>query len=120
MMTIKKKHDTVVEQARRCVTGFADGYQFFLEQVNVLQLSRGLLTNYGRSIAYVAIHFNRLPHHVSVEELNAYFYRSTEVEGRSLSYFKHAVFGLRFWFRMYGMDDHALKLPSIKKIIHFP
>lgn len=114
-MTLRKTHDTVVDQARRCVTGFVDAYQFFLEQVNVLQLSRGLLTNYGRSIAYVAIHFNRLPHHVSIEELNAYFYRSTEVEGRSLSYFKHAVFGLRFWFRMYGMDDHALKLPSIKK-----
>lgn len=79
------------------------------------QLSRGLLTNYGRSVAYVALHFNRLPHLVSIDELNAYFYRSTEVEGRSISYFKHAVFGLRFWFRMYGMDDHAIKLPSIKK-----
>ena len=52
---------------------------------------------------------------MSIDELNAYFYRSTEVEGRSISYFKHAVFGLRFWFRMYGMEDHAIKLPSIKK-----
>lgn len=74
-----------------------------------------MLTNYGRSIAYVALHFNRLPHLISIDELNAYFYRCTEVEGRSISYFKHAVFGLRFWFRMYGMDDCAIKLPSIKK-----
>ncbi|OBQ14954.1 MAG: hypothetical protein AN481_19995, partial [Aphanizomenon flos-aquae LD13] len=47
--------------------------------------------------------------------LNAYFYRSTEVEGKSISYFKHAVFALRFWFRILGMEDAAIKLPSIKK-----
>jgi site-specific recombinase XerD len=97
------------------VPGFADAFQLFEQQVKIQQLSRGLLTNYGRSIAYVAIHFNRLPHLVSIDELNAYFYRATEVEGRSISYFKHAVFGLRFWFRLFGMDDHALKLPSIRK-----
>lgn len=97
------------------VVGFSEGYQYFLEQVKVKQLSNGLLTNYGRSLAYVALHFNRLPHHVSIDELNAYFYRSTEVEGKSLSYFKHAVFALRFWFRMYSMEDAAIKLPSIKR-----
>lgn len=95
--------------------GFSDAYQFFLEQVSSQQLSAGLRTNYGRSIAYVALHFNRLPHQISIEELNAYFYRSTEVEGRSISYFKHAVFGLRFWFRIFGMEENAIKLPSIKK-----
>ena len=105
----------MVQQARLHVAGFADAYQLFLEQVAAQQLSNGLRTNYGRSIAYVALHFNQLPHRVSVEELNAYFYRSTEVEGRSISYFKHAVFGLRFWFRIFGMEDHAIKLPSIKK-----
>ncbi len=81
----------------------------------VKQLSKGLLTNYGRSLAYVSLHFNRLPHHISIDELNAYFYRSTEVEGKSISYFKHAVFALRFWFRIFGMEDAAIKLPSIKK-----
>ena len=95
--------------------GFSDAYQFFLEQVSAQQLSAGLRTNYGRSIAYVALHFNRLPHQISIEELNAYFYRCTEVERRSLSYFKHAVFGLRFWFRIFGMEENAIKLPSIKK-----
>lgn len=102
------------------VPGFADAYQFFLEQVNSQQLSNGLRTNYGRSIAYVALHFNRLPHHISIDELNAHFYRATEVEGRSVSYFKHAVFGLRFWFRIFGMEDSALKLPSIKKNLTLP
>jgi site-specific recombinase XerD len=35
--------------------------------------------------------------------------------GKSISYFKHAVFALRFWFRIFGMEDAAIKLPSIKK-----
>ena len=110
----------MVHQAKQAVVGFADAYQFFLEQVSSRQLSNGLRTNYGRSIAYIALHFNRLPHHISIDELNAHFYRATEVEGRSISYFKHAVFGLRFWFRIFGMDDVALKLPSIKKNLTLP
>ena len=33
----------------------------------------------------------------------------------SLTYFKHAVFGLRYWFRLFGMEDKALRVPPVKK-----
>lgn len=36
-------------------------------------------------------------------------------ENHSESYFKQTVYGLRYWFRLFGMEDHALKMPSIKK-----
>jgi site-specific recombinase XerD len=39
---------------------------------------------------------------------------------QSLSYFKQTVFGLRYWFRLFELDDQALKLPAIKKTFTLP
>jgi site-specific recombinase XerD len=36
-------------------------------------------------------------------------------EKQSLSYFKQAVYGLRHWFRLFGMEEKAIQMPSIKK-----
>jgi site-specific recombinase XerD len=33
----------------------------------------------------------------------------------SLTYFKHAVFALRYWFRLFDMEDKAIQMPPIKK-----
>jgi integrase/recombinase XerD len=39
----------------------------------------------------------------------------TQQNAPSLSYFKQAVFGLRHWFRLFGMEEKAIQMPSIKK-----
>ena len=36
-------------------------------------------------------------------------------KNHSLSYFKHTVYGLRFLFRIYELEDKAIKLPTLKK-----
>jgi site-specific recombinase XerD len=36
-------------------------------------------------------------------------------EKQSISYFKQAVYGLRHWFRLFGMEEKAILMPSIKK-----
>ncbi|GEM_PF-4802507 len=87
----------------------------FEERVVLDRLSKSLTTNYGRNIAHLALHFGRVPHEVSVEEVNTYFYRKSVHECLSESYFKQTVFGIRFWFRLFGRDELALKLPVIKK-----
>ena len=74
-----------------------------------------MIINYSRSIAAIALHFNRVPHAVSVEEINSYLYRMTVHEKQSISYFKQAVYGLRHWFRLFGMEEKAIQMPSIKK-----
>jgi len=97
------------------VIGFCDAYARFVERVCIDQKSKSLVTNYGRSLAAIALHFNRLPHEIGVDELNAYLYRMTQQQGQSLSYFKQAVYALRHWFRLYGMEEHAIRMPSIRK-----
>jgi integrase/recombinase XerD len=74
-----------------------------------------LITNYSRSIASIALHFNRVPHQISTDEINSYLYRMTQQQGQSLSYFKQAVYGLRHWFRLFGLEEKAIEMPSIKR-----
>jgi site-specific recombinase XerD len=79
-----------------------------------------MITNYSRSIASIALHFNRVPHEISVDEINSYLYRMTVHENLSATYFKHAVYALRHWFRLFGMESKAIAMPSIKKESKLP
>ena len=111
----KKSYNTIVSQAKKNVVGFSASYQKFLERVTIDQNSKSMITNYSRSIAAVSLYFNRIPHEVSADEINSYLYRITVHEKQSLSYFKQAVYGLRHWFRLFGMEEKAIQMPSIKK-----
>jgi site-specific recombinase XerD len=115
MTTIKKEYNTIVAQAKKGVPGFAIAYAKFIEKVTINQSSKSLIVNYSRSLAYVSLHFSRCPHQVSVEELNSYLYRMMVHENCSLTYFKHAVFALRYWFRLYNMEEKAIQMPPVKK-----
>ena len=115
-MNIKdRQYNTLVMQAKANVVGFKEAYAKFVERVSIDQKSPSLISNYGRSIATIALHFGRVPHEISVEEINSYLYRMTVHEKQSRSYFKQAVYGLRHWFRLFGMEEKAIAMPSIKK-----
>lgn len=115
MSTFSKNYTTILMQAKHTVPGFSQSYSIFLERVTIDQCSKSMITNYSRSISHVALHFGRVPHLISVEEINSYLYRMTVHEKQSISYFKQAVFGLRHWFRLFGMEEKAILMPSIKK-----
>jgi integrase len=38
----------------------------------------------------------------------------------SATYFKHAVYALRYWFRLFDMEDKAIQMPPIKKETKLP
>src|SRR6266496_4718484 len=109
--TTTKQYNTVLSQAKKGVPGFALAYGKFIEKVTLEQSSKSLTVNYSRSLAYIALHFSRPPHQVSVEEINAYLCSMMVHEGCSVTYFKHAVFALRYWFRLFDMEDKAIQMP---------
>lgn len=113
--TTTRQYNTVLSQAKKGVPGFALAYGKFIEKTTLNQSSKGLITNYSRSLAYIALHFGRVPHQISVEEINAYLYSMMVHEKCSLTYFKHAVFALRYWFRLFDMEDKAIQMPPVKK-----
>src|SRR5699024_2657370 len=94
----KEGYYTIIAQAKDLVPGFGEAFSKFEERVVLDRLSKSLITNYGRNVAHLALHFNRLPHEVAIEDINAYLYRKSVHEGLSESYFKQSVLGMRFWF----------------------
>lgn len=115
-MSFKKKdYYTLVQQACDAVPGFKIHYQQFIERATIAQSSESLITNYSRSVAQVALHFNQPPHAITTDELNSYLYRLCIHDGKSEGYFKQAVYGLRYWLRLFGKDEMALRMPPVKK-----
>jgi integrase/recombinase XerD len=119
-MNSKSDYYTVLDQARAKVKGFNKAYSKFLERVTIDQSSESMITNYSRSIAHVALHFRAVPHHVSVKQINKYLFKLASRQALSISYFKQTIFGLRHWFRLFGQEEKALQMPSIKKVHTLP
>lgn len=120
-MTFQKKdYYTIVQQAQDAVPGFREAYAKFIERVTIDQNSPSLIINYGRNLAHLALHFSRVPHMVSADEINSYLYQLTIHQKQSISYFKQTIYGLRYWFRLFNLDDRALVLPAVKKTSALP
>jgi hypothetical protein len=113
-MTFKKeKYTSTLQKAKMLVPGFKQAFSRFEERLVLDQCSKNMFTNNGRNLAHLSLHFGRVPHEVQVEEINAYLYRLTVHDNLSISFFKQTVFGLRYRFRLFGMDEHALQMPVI-------
>jgi site-specific recombinase XerD len=112
---LRKKSFTMVGRAIVQVKGFDELYQAFEDKVLISGKSSSALENYGRRVAEVCLHFNRLPKDISEKELNKYLADLTR-QGKSpcLSNFKFTVYGLRHFYRLSGMNDRIVELPSIK------
>ncbi|MBK7095073.1 MAG: phage integrase N-terminal SAM-like domain-containing protein [Saprospiraceae bacterium] len=79
------------------------------------------LNNYIRRIALVVNNFGRLPEQIEEEEINEYLVGlARDPRSPSRSSFKHMVYGLRYYFRLMGMNKNAIALPSLKKDTKLP
>jgi site-specific recombinase XerD len=74
------------------------------------------LSNYARKLAQLSLHFGKLPQHISEKELNKYLASLARLsKSPSLSDFKFTVYGLRYCYRLLGMNDKVVQLPKIKR-----
>jgi site-specific recombinase XerD len=112
---LRKKSFTIVEQAIHQVRGFRQLYQELDDKVCLSGQSPSTLNNYARKLAQLSLHFGKLPQYISEKELNKYLAdMARQSKTPSLSDFKFAVYGLRYCYRLLGMNDKLVKLPSIK------
>lgn len=87
-----------------------------LEQaVQLGGLAPSTLLNYGRCIAKISLYFKRIPTELEAEQIDGYLQFLISESQPSKSYFKHTVYGLRLLFRLYGLNDKVIKLPSLKR-----
>jgi len=111
----KKKSFTIVERATILVPEFESIFKRLSQQVNLRGQSSSTLNNYIRRIALFVIHFERLPEQVSEDEANEYLVAlARDPKSPSRSSFKHMVYGLRYYYRLLGMNKKAIALPSLK------
>jgi site-specific recombinase XerD len=67
------------------------------------------------------LHFGKLPEHIDPEEINEYLVAlARDPKSPSRSSFKHMVYGLRYYYRLLGMNKNAIALPSLKKDTKLP
>jgi integrase/recombinase XerD len=47
------------------------------------------------------------------DDVNQFLCSVAKEKTASITYFRHTVCGLRFFFRLYGLEDGALRLPRL-------
>ena len=104
----KKSGFTIVEQAIVLVPEFKMVVHKLEQQVSLRRQSRSTLQNYIRRIALFVIHFGKLPEKIDPEEINEYLAAlARDPRSPSRSSFKHMVYGLRYYYRLLGMNKNA-------------
>jgi integrase/recombinase XerD len=110
------KKRSIIQTACAEVNGFSELYHKLQRKVSLTGKSQSTSINYARHLAKAAIHFNALPTALDEEQVNAYLYYLQQThKSASDSYFKFTVYGFRFMYRMEGLEDQYLQLPSIKR-----
>lgn len=110
------KKQNLIQEACTNVTGFQELFNRFKQRMAILGRSDSTLNNYTRYLAKIALHFNRLPTEIDINEINDYLYFvQNQYNTPSLTYFKFTVYGLRFAYKVEGLKDKYIQLPSIKK-----
>ena len=67
------------------------------------------------------IRFGKLPEQIDPEEINEYLVAlARDPKSPSRSSFKHMVYGLRYYYRLMGMNKNAIALPSLKRDTKLP
>ena len=111
----EKKSFTIVERAIILVPEFEGVVKRLSQQVTLRGQSPSTLNNYIRRIALFVINFERLPEQVSEDEANEYLVAlARDPKSPSRSSFKHMVYGLRYYYRLIGLNKKAIALPSLK------
>ena len=117
----KKSGFTMVEQAIMLVPEFENVVRKLEQQVTLRGQSKSTLNNYIRRIALFVINFKKLPEQIDPEEINEYLVAlARDPKSPSRSSFKHMVYGLRYYYRLMGMNKNAIALPSLKRETKLP
>ena len=117
----KKSEFTIVERAIQTIDGFQNVYNTLQQQTILRGQSQSTLENYIRQVALISLEFNKLPEYLTEDDINGYLTAlALRPNSPSRSGFKHAIYGLRYYYRHIGQTNRAIELPSLKKEAKLP
>ena len=115
LRTAANDYVTIVQQACDKVTGFTKLYQDLERSINVSGKSKSTLTNYGRQLAHLALHYNQLPTTLDSEQVLDYLHLVKSKGTVSATFFKFTVYGMRAACKLSGLPYQQFSLPSIER-----
>lgn len=120
LRTRASDYETLVQQAIGKVTGFEQLYKELERSINVTGKSTSTLTNYGRHLAHLALHYQQLPTELDNEQVLDYLHLVKANGSPSATFFKFTVYGMRYACKMRGLAYEQFSLPSIKHADKLP
>ncbi len=115
LRTATKDYQTIVQQASSKVTGFEQLYKDLERAINVSGKSTSTLTNYGRHLAHLALHYQHLPTELDSEQVLDYLHLVKANGSPSATFFKFTVYGMRYACKLRGLPYQQFSLPSIDR-----
>ncbi len=103
----------VIETAMTEIEGFMELSSKFEKDIILNGKTQKTFRCYIRPIATIALEFNKLPIELTNDEIADYLFKLKTENAYSESYFKFTVYGLRYLFRLYDLEDKYIKLPSL-------
>ena len=120
LRTAANDYVTIVQQASNKVTDFKKLYDDLERSLNVSGKSKSTLTNYGRQLAHLALHYNQLPTELDSEQVLDYLHFVKANGSPSATFFKFTVYGMRAACKLRGLPYQQFSLPSIKRTNKLP
>ena len=106
---------TIVAQASAKISGFEQLYKEMERSLFVSGKSRSTLTNYGRQLAHLALHYNCLPTDLDKEQVLDYLHMVKARGTTSATFFKFTVYGMRYACKMKGLNYLEFSLPQLER-----
>ncbi len=104
---------TLQEQACDLLPEYSEMCHIFTRKFVITSKSQSCISNYLRQISKLIIHYKCNPLDLTIDRLEEYLYWLKLHESPSASSFKHLVYGLRHFYRIFKQEDLMLSLPSI-------
>lgn len=109
------KRDSYVNRAIQEIIGFEEMLIRVRRQVYLNGKSNATYTNYSRHLAYISLHFKKLPMSLSQNEVDEFlFILLARTNFLSASYFKFTVCSLRMVFKIYNVSGRQIIFPVMK------
>ena len=108
------KQISSIDRAIQDVPSFAARYELFVKRLRGELKSPQTIFNYSHHLSLLCRHFGRLPEEISGEEYTDYYNLLLDKKA-SGSHMKHAVFSVRKYFKVFGLECPLGANPPIPK-----
>lgn len=116
-----KVKENLIKTACKKVPAFFPLLEKFRARISIHERSESTYRNYALQLAKMVIYFNKLPTHLTEDEIYDYLYTlQKKAKTPSHSTFKFMVYSLRFLFKIEGYGDKKILLPKIKNSRKIP